>query len=244
MDGVSFLASSIMKITDWSLDDRPREKMMANGEETLSDAELLAILINTGQQGRTAVDIARDVLKQCGGSLERLHNVLIPNDDPNSQKLLKGIGPAKGCTIRAALELGRRLEQEMINNKTRSIRITGSDVIFEQFNQQLSHLDHEELWALYTSRSGKMLQKVLIGQGGVDSAAGDVRLIVRPALQYLASGVALCHNHPHSGMRPSNADRQLTETAQKALALFGIQLLDHVIIADGQYYSFRDYGEL
>ncbi len=233
-----------MKITDWSLDDRPREKMMANGEESLSDAELLAILINTGQQGRTAVDIARDVLHQCGGSLERLHYVLTPNGDPQSQQVLKGIGPAKGCTIRAALELGRRLEKERQMQQLTSQRVTSSDVIFAQFNQQLSYLDHEELWALYTSKNGNILQKVLIGQGGVDSAPGDIRCIVRPALQYMASGVALCHNHPHSGLRPSEADRQLTLNARQALELFHIHLIDHIIIADGRYYSFCENGDL
>lgn len=233
-----------MKIKDWSLDDRPREKMMANGESTLSDAELLAILINTGQKGRTAVDIARDVLHQCGGSLERLHNVLTPNDDARSREVLKGIGPAKGCNIRAALELGRRLEQEMQLRQMQSVRVTSSDVIFAQFNQLLSHLDHEELWAIYTSKNGTILQKERIGQGGIDSAPGDVRLIVRPALQYLASGVALCHNHPHSGLRPSQSDRQLTKEVHQALALFHIQLLDHIIIADGNFYSFRDNGDI
>lgn len=233
-----------MKITDWSLDDRPREKMMANGEASLSDAELLAILINTGQQGRTAVDIAREVLKQCDGSLERLHNVLTPNDDPKSRQLLKGIGPAKGCTIRAALELGRRLEQEMQMRQASSPRVTSSDVIFALLNHQLSHLDHEELWAVYTSKNGTILQKERIGQGGVDAAPGDVRLIVRPALQYLASGVVLCHNHPHSGLKPSLNDRQLTQSVIKALAIFNIQLLDHIIIADGNYYSFRDNGDI
>lgn len=233
-----------MKITDWSLDDRPREKMMANGESSLSDAELLAILINTGRQGRTAVDIARDVLRQCGSSLERLHNVLIPNDDPQSRELLKGIGPAKGCTIRAALELGRRLEKEMQLRSLSGLRVTSSEVIFALFNQELSHLDHEELWAIYTSKNGTVLQKVLIGRGGVDAASGDIRGIVRPALQHMASGVALCHNHPHSGLQPSKADRVLTQTAQQALALFSIQLLDHIIIADGRYYSFRDNGDL
>lgn len=218
--------------------------MMANGEGSLSDAELLAILINTGQQGRTAVDIGRDVLKQCGGSLERLHNVLIPNDDPQSRDVLKGIGPAKGCTIRAALELGRRLEKEMQLRKLHAQRITGSDVVFALFNQELSHLDCEELWAVYTSRNGSVLQKVQISQGGVDATLGDIRRIVRPALQYLASGVALCHNHPHSGLKPSPADLKLTADAQKALALFNIKLLDHIIIADGQYYSMRDNGDL
>ena len=101
-----------MTVKDWALEDRPREKMMANGEESLTDAELLAILINTGQKGRTVLDIARDVLAQCHGDLEKLHFALIPSDDGSNHEVLKGIGPAKACTIRAALELGRRMEHQ------------------------------------------------------------------------------------------------------------------------------------
>ena len=231
-----------MKITDWSVDDRPREKMLMHGEETLSNAELLGLLINTGQPGRTAIDIARDVLDKCNGSLERLHYELLPTSE--KRDALKGIGPAKGCTIRAALELGRRLEKERQLNKFHDLTLSGSDAIFALFDQQLSHLDHEELWAVYASRSGRILQKVLIGEGGVDGAAADIRKIVRPALQYMASNVALCHNHPHSLARPSEADREVTRQAAKALALFDIRLMDHVIIADGTFYSFKAQGEL
>lgn len=231
-----------MKITEWSEDDRPREKMLAHGEEMLSNAELLAILINTGQRGRTAVDVARDILEKCHGSLERLHYELLPTTE--QRDALRGIGPAKGCTIRAALELGRRLQKEREQNEKRDLVVSSSDMIFTEFHQQLSHLDHEELWALYLSRSGRILQKVLIGEGGVDGAAADVRKIARPALQYMASNVALCHNHPHSTPTPSSADRRLTLDTARALALFNIQLVDHVIIADGKYYSMRDHGDL
>lgn len=231
-----------MKITDWSLDDRPREKMLQHGEEVLSNAELLGILINSGQQGRTAIDIARDILEKCHGSLERLHYELLPTTE--HRDTLKGVGPAKGCTIRAALELGRRLEQERQLNKQQNLTLSGSDTIFALFDQQLSHLDHEELWAIYASRSGRILQKVLIGEGGVDGAAADVRKIVRPALQYMASHVALVHNHPHSQPRPSRADIEVTRQTKEALRLFDISLLDHVIIADGKYFSFRDEHEL
>lgn len=233
-----------MAITDWSLDDRPREKMMANGESALSDAELLAILINTGQKGKTAVDIARDVLNRCHGNLEKLHYELQPSDDAESREVLKGIGPAKGCTIRAALELGRRLERQKLLNEMNAQLISSSDTIFAQFKQQMSILDHEELWAIYTSKNGKILQKVEIGVGGTDAAAADIKKIVRPAIQYMASYVALCHNHPHSSCRPSRADKQLTEAARQALDLFGVKLIDHIIIADGKYYSFADCGEL
>lgn len=231
-----------MKITDWSLDDRPREKMLQFGEEVLSNAELLGILINSGQQGRTAIDIARDILERCNGSLERLHNELLPTSE--KRDALKGVGPARSCTIRAALELGRRLEKERQLNKLQNLTLSGSDAIFAMFDQQLSHLDHEELWAVYASRSGRVLQKVLIGEGGVSGAPADVRKIVRPALQYMASCVALCHNHPHSIPHPSQADRDITRQTVQALALFDIQLIDHVIIADGQMYSFRANGDL
>lgn len=231
-----------MKITDWSIDDRPREKMLMHGEETLSNAELLGILINTGQQGLTAIDIARKVLDRCNGSLERLHNELMPTSE--KRDALFGIGPAKSCTIRAALELGRRLEKERQINRLQSLSLSGSDTIFAMFDQELSHLDHEELWAVYASRSGRVLHKELISEGGVAGASVDVKKIVRPALQYMASVVALCHNHPHSQPRPSTADREMTRQTAKALALFDIQLVDHVIIADGSFYSFRANGEM
>lgn len=231
-----------MKITEWSEDDRPREKMLAHGEEMLSNAELLAILINTGQRGRTAVDVAREILEKCHGSLERLHYELLPTSE--QRDALRGIGPAKGCTIRAALELGRRLQKEQEQRERDSLVISGSDTIFAEFNHQLSHLDHEELWALYLSRNGRILQKVLIGEGGVDGAAADVRKIARPALQYMASHVALCHNHPHSSPTPSSADKKVTLDTARALALFNIDLVDHVIVADGRYYSMRDHGDL
>lgn len=234
-----------MVITEWSLEDRPREKMMANGEESLTDAELLAILINTGQKGKTALDIARAILGKCHGDLETLHYELLPmNEDNQSKELLKGIGPAKACTIRAALELGRRLEKQQTIKQLNAEYITTSSSIFVQFNQQMSALDHEELWALYTSKNGKILQKLQIGVGGTDFAPADMKKICRPALQYMASGAALCHNHPHSNCQPSRADRQLTETAQQTLALFGVKLLDHIIISDGRYYSFHDDGNL
>ena len=233
-----------MTVKDWALEDRPREKMMANGEESLTDAELLAILINTGQKGRTVLDIARDVLAQCPGDLEKLHFALIPSDDGSNHEVLKGIGPAKACTIRAALELGRRMEHQRQVNLLNAQIISGSDTIFAQFDKQMSLLDHEELWALYMSKNGKILAREEIGVGGTDSASADIKKIVRPALQYMASNVALCHNHPHSACRPSRADRQMTAAAQQALALFGVRLLDHIIIADSQYYSFRDNGDL
>lgn len=234
-----------MVITEWALEDRPREKMMANGEESLTDAELLAILINTGQQGKTAVDIAREVLQACNGDLDTLHYRLNPNyENEKGRQTLRGIGPAKSCTIRAALELGRRMAKQQEIKRLNAVTVDGSDKIFAQFNEQLSFLDHEELWGIYMAKNGKILQRVQLSVGGTDAATADIKKIVQPAIQYMASNVALCHNHPHSTCRPSRADIELTKMAQQALQLFNVRLLDHVIIADGTYYSMRDNGDI
>lgn len=233
-----------MVITEWAPEDRPREKMMANGEASLTDAELLAILIRTGQQGKTAVDVAREILQNCGGDLDTLHYRLDPNYEDNAGRdTLKGIGPAKACTIRAALELGRRMAKQQEIKRQNAMIIDGSDKIFAQFNDDLSHLDHEELWGLYMSKNGKVLQRVRIGVGGTDAAVGDIKKIVQPVIQYMASNVALCHNHPHSSLRPSRADLELTKLVQQALAIFSVRLLDHVIISDGRFYSMHDNGD-
>lgn len=230
-----------MNITDWPLADRPREKMLANGESALTDAELLAILISTGGRGKTAVDLAKEALLSCEGDLTRLHFALQP--DGEGRLPLKGIGRAKACTLRAAIELGRRYEQRRAANEAGAIVIRNSADIFALFNYELSALDHEELWAVYASRSGKVLQRVRISTGGTSQTSADLKQVVAPAIQNMASVVALCHNHPHSEPRPSAADRKLTEAARSALALFEVQLIDHLIIADGRYYSFHDEGD-
>lgn len=233
-----------MTIHDWATADRPREKMMANGAESLSDTELLAILISTGQKGLSAVDIAKNLLTKCHNSLIELSRAIIHHNDSDSNEMLKGIGPAKLCILQAAFELGRRKQKEAEIAELSTQTINNSKAIFVQFNQLLSDLDHEELWALYMSKNGKILSRQCISIGGVDCTSADVKKIVRPAIEQMASFVALCHNHPHSSTRPSKPDRNMTESVKSALALFDIRLLDHVVIADGKYYSFADHGEL
>lgn len=230
-----------MVITDWAPEDRPREKMMANGEASLENAELLAILIRTGIQGKTALELGRIILENCDNSLSQLGHTLLRGNPEDSEKL-KGLGDAKICTIRAALELGRRRVTE--EGYRTSVVVKSSAEIFAQFNHQLSDLDHEELWAIYMSKNGKILARRRISEGGVDFSGFDIRKIVRPAIEFAASNVALCHNHPHSNIRPSRPDREATQKVKQALGLFDVCLLDHVIIADGQYYSFADNGEL
>lgn len=231
-----------MKITDWAAEDRPREKMMAKGPDALSDAELLAILLRTGTRGRSAVDMARDALAQCHRSLVELGRVLVTEADGTSP--LKGLGPSKRCTVAAALELGRRRAAEEERLRLDTTRIADSRSAFAWFNQRLSGLGHEELWALYLSSAGKVLHCRQLSEGGVSASVADVRRIVRPAVEHLAASVVLCHNHPHGALRPSGPDREATRKAREALALFDVRLLDHLIVSDGEYYSMADHGEI
>ncbi len=233
-----------MKITEWAEQDRPREKMMANGSSSLTETELLAILILTGQRGKTAIDLARELLQHCDNSLVTLSHTLLQGSEEERSSVLKGIGPAKMCTIQAALELGRRHQQEVERNNERRSIITCSDDIFRLFNQYLSNLDYEELWAVYCSKNGKVLYRRRISEGGVDFSGADIKKICRPAIEYMASYVALCHNHPHSNPRPSRPDLDMTAKTKEALALLDVRLLDHIIIADGKYYSMNDNGEI
>ncbi len=229
-----------MIITEWAEQDRPREKMMANGAASLTEVELLAILINTGQKGRNAVELARDLLSHCDNSLITLNHTLLQGTDEERQALLKGIGPAKMCHIQAALELGRRHQAELIRSQQESTIIDSSDKIFHLFDKQLSGLDYEELWAVYCSRNGKLLYKKRISEGGIDFSGCDLKKVCRPAIEYMASAVALCHNHPHSNPRPSQQDIDLTKALKEALALLDVRLLDHIIITDGRYFSLSD----
>lgn len=233
-----------MIITEWAEQDRPREKMMANGAASLTEAELLAILINTGQKGKTAVDLARDLLSHCDNSLITLSHTLLQGTDEERQSLLKGIGPAKMCHIQAAFELGHRHQQEIERNNQNQYLINSSEQLFKLFNQRLSSLDYEELWAVYCSRSGKVLYKKRISEGGTDFSGCDIKKVCRPAIEYMASAVALCHNHPHSNYRPSQQDLTLTQDLKRALALLDVRLLDHIIITDNRYYSMLDNGQL
>ena len=226
-----------MKITDWASEDRPREKMLDKGREVLSNAELLAILLRTGSAQKTAVQLAQELLQKYDNSLLKLGQA-------NIKELLgyESVGLTKATTIHAALELGkRRMREESFSDNE---PITCSRQIFERFRGHLSELPHEELWALYLSRGGKVLHSERISQGGTDFSGADVKIIVRPALQYLAGCVALCHNHPHGALRPSREDIAVTKQVTEALRLFDIRLIDHIIISDSDYYSFADNGNL
>lgn len=223
-----------LKITDWAVEDRPREKMLRNGTSSLSDAELLAILISSGTREKSAVDLGRELLSIVNNNLNSLGKLTI-----SDFKKLNGIGTARAVTIAAALELGRRRKMTEIPDV---IQIKCSKDVAEIFQPFLSDLLHEEFWILFLNRSNKVIDKMKLSQGGVSGTVTDVRLVMKKAIEYLASGIIVCHNHPSGNLNPSESDTKITQKIKEAGNLMDIQLLDHLIISDKEYYSFADNG--
>lgn len=225
-----------LNITDWALSDRPREKMMISGSKVLSDAELLAILIGSGNKDENAVELMRRILSACNNDLNALAKWNL-----NDFTQYKGLGIAKSISIMAALELGRR--RKLNDSKTKS-KITCSNDIYEFFNTTMADLPEEEFWILLLNQAGFIIDKIQISKGGIDGTYADVRSILREALLKRATQLALIHNHPSGNAQPSRQDIQLTNTIQKATITMNIRLIDHVIICETSYYSFADEGLL
>lgn len=221
-------------IRDWALEDRPREKLISKGITSLSNAELLAILIRSGGPDASAVELARQILKQSSNNLQELGRKGI-----SELVLHKGVGPVKAVTIVAALELGRRRKRTEMEEK---IRISGSQDVFTLFHPLVADLAHEEFWVLIMNRSNRVIDNIRISQGGISGTVIDVRLILKNALERLASSLILCHNHPSGNLKPSEADIKITSKITEASRTMDIQLLDHIIIADNSYFSFSDEG--
>lgn len=225
-----------LAIHEWAEEDRPREKMMAKGIDALSDAELLAILIGSGNTEESAVELMRRVLASCGNNLHELGKWNYRNFSS-----FKGLGPAKATTIMAALELGkRRNTQEVIERK----KITCSTDIYRIFHPIMCDLPQEEFWILLLNQSNKIIDKIRISTGGIDGTYADVRTILREALLQRATSIVLCHNHPSGNSTPSMADKKLTANIQQGAATMNIRLTDHIVVCDGSYYSFADEGEI
>lgn len=211
--------------------ETPSVRLMTYGAQNLSNAELLSLVLWTGRH-EVDLDVATKMLQGSNNSLVEFIKGIESNGDPINIQLL------------AAFELGNRKAQEEEISRLNAIVISNSRTIFAQFNQMMSSLDHEEMWVIYLSKNGKILLKKQIGVGGIDYTSADIRKIVKPALDFGASNVCMCHNHPHSTTRPSPEDRKLTIATKDALALFDVRLLDHLVISDGRYYSFADNGEI
>ncbi len=223
-----------LPITEWAIDDRPREKMLLKGVNTLSDAELIAILIRSGSREESAVDLAKRILNTNQNNLNQLAKLSLAD----LQKF-KGIGKAKAISIVAALELGkrRRLEQAL-----EIPQVSDSRTVYELLHPLMSDLQHEEFWVLYLNQSNKVIDRWLAGKGGITSTLVDVRLVLKKALEVGAVSFILSHNHPSGKREPSAQDRELTERMQEAARTLDIKVLDHIIIADQKYFSFADEG--
>jgi DNA repair protein RadC len=223
-------------IKEWAPDDQPREKMMAKGKAALSNAELLAILLRTGKEGQSAVDVARSLLDSTDNDLITLSNLSL--DDLMQHK---GIGEAKAITIMAALELGKRRRGAEANLPT---EVKDSKDSFERFLPYIDDMRQEHFLVLYLNQSNHALKVECLSNGGTTHVIADPKLIFKNALSLGATCLVLGHNHPSGNPRPSEDDRQLTKKLVAAGKLLDITVIDHIIIGNERYYSFRDHGEM
>ncbi|MBL7746848.1 MAG: DNA repair protein RadC [Chitinophagaceae bacterium] len=223
-------------IKQWAKDDRPREKLLANGPEILSNSELLAILIHNGNKEKTAVGLARDVLKLGKDNLVELGKLSI-----NDLKKVKGIGEAKAITILAALELGRRRHSSLSLEKS---TIRSSKDIASYLQTKLRDYRHEVFAVLFLNQANKVNHFEIISEGGITSTIADPRIILRKALEEDAVNIILCHNHPSGSLKPSRSDEHLTTKIKEAARLLDICVMDHIIVSEKGYYSFADEGIL
>lgn len=221
-------------IKNWAEDDKPREKLMLKGKNSLSDAELVAILIGSGSRNESAVGLSKRILSSIDNNLNALGKLSL-----KQLMEFKGIGEAKAVTIAAALELGRRRREEQTPELH---KITSSKVVFEIMQPIIGELPHEEFWVLYLNNSNKILHKCQLSKGGITGTIVDVRLIFKTALEHHAISVILTHNHPSGKLQASDADRDITKKLKIAGEQLDIKVLDHVIITEKGYLSFQDEG--
>lgn len=230
-------------ITQWAPEDRPREKMHAQGKKSLTDSELIAILLRTGIQGTSAIDLAKLILQQNGNRLTDLARLEV-ND---LTERYKGMGIAKAVTVLAALELGNRMLREERENKEDIIY--NSQDLFHFVAHRIIDLPHEEFWAVYLNQRNKVSWIQRIGMGGITQTTVDLRIIFKAALEHNAVALAVAHNHPSGRLNPSNADKELTRRITEAGNLLHIKLIEHIIVGilpDGKhdYFSFSENGLL
>jgi len=225
---------SVAGIKSWAEDDRPREKLLGKGRQALSEAELIAILIGSGSKNETAVELSKRILGTVGNNLHSLGKLSV-----KELTKFKGIGDAKAISIVAALELGRRRKESDVVKREKVV--TSRDV-FESMKGKLQDLPHEEFWLIMLSRSNSVLKKEMISRGGVSGTVVDTKIIFKTAVEHYASSIIICHNHPSGNLKPSDADVRITKSIKDAGKIMEIPLVDHLIIADGGYYSFADEG--
>ena len=225
-----------LNISQWAEEDRPREKMERLGAEALSDAELLAILVGSGSPKEDAVSLMKRILNECRNSLNTLGKMTI-----RDLCRYNGVGPAKAITILAACELGKRRQMETPEERP---ELPTATRIYNHMHPVMQDLDVEEFWVLYLNQAHRLIKRVRIAHGGISEVSVDVRIIIREAVLCNATIVAVCHNHPSGNIRPSRQDDDLTQQIKKACELMRLHFMDHVIVADGLYYSYHESGRL
>ncbi len=225
-----------ISIKDWSENDQPREKLLHKGSTSLSDAELIAILLGSGTVAMSAVELSRIIMQDANHSLQQLGKKSL-------KELMKhkGIGEAKAITIAAAMELGRRRAMEM---PERLVKITCSNDVFKLLQPLLGELQHEEFWMLLLDNSHKVLEKHQISKGGITATHVDTRLVFKKAIEAGAVAIIIAHNHPSGTLKPSEPDREITRKIMVAGETLDIKVLDHIIITQQAFYSFADNGIL
>ena len=223
-----------LKISEWAEEDRPREKMASLGAETLSNAELLAIRIGSGSTKESAVELMKRILADCNNNLNTLGKRNI-----NDLCVYNGIGEAKAISILAACELGKRRQMETPEERP---DLGTATRIYNHMRPVMQDLDVEEFWVLLLNQHYRLIKKIRISHGGITETAVDIRIIIREAVLANATILAVCHNHPSGNISPSRQDDELTRSIKRACELMRIHFLDHVIVTDGQYYSYHELG--
>lgn len=225
-----------LKIKDWAVEDRPREKLLKKGMVSLSDAEIVALLIGTGSRQESAVELSQRILKDSRHNLNELGKLSV-----HELQKYRGIGEAKAIAIAAALELGRRRKLSVVRDRR---QVKSSRDVFEVVQPRLEDLPHEEFWVILLNRANKIIEEIKISQGGISGTVTDVKIILKHAVDRRASGIIMCHNHPSGNTQPSKADSNITRKLKNAAAYLDLQVLDHLIIGEDNYYSFADEGTL
>ena len=228
--------SEKLTIANWSPDDQPREKLRDKGADTLSNAELLAILVGSGYPGVSAVELMQQILSGCNNNLTTLGKMSI-----RDLMRYKGVGEAKAITILAACELGKRRQLEKAEERP---ELTSATRLYNHMHPLMQDLDVEEFWVLYMNQAHRLIKKFRVAHGGIAEVSVDVRIIIREAVLCNATIIAVCHNHPSGNIAPSRADDALTQQIKRACEVMRLHFSDHVIITDGQYFSYHEMGKL
>jgi DNA repair protein RadC len=227
---------SSTSIKNWAVDDRPREKLLGKGKESLSDSELLAILISTGSKNKSAVELAKEVMALGKNNLNELGKVSL-----KELMTIKGIGVAKAITLAAALELGRRRQATTFLNK---IFVRSSNELAQFLKATLKDYSYEVFAVVYMNKANKINHFEIISKGGMTSTVVDPRIIFKKAFEVEATSIVLCHNHPSGSLKPSRQDEEITHKIKEAAKYLDIQVIDHLIVSDEGYFSFADEGIL